>query len=312
MPQVSIILPNYNHSGFLDRRFRSIFNQTFKDFELIILDDCSLDSSREVIEQYRHEPRVSCIIYNEVNSGSTFKQWDKGISLAKGAYIWIAESDDFCEPTFLEELVPAFQQNDRDAVAFCQTLYVSTENRITYKTHTDYLTEVIDGRKFLQTKMLGTNTIGNASMTMFRKSMVDDHMGDYKKMKYCGDWLFWVNLCFKGDVYISGKYLNYYLRHDNNVASNATRQGYDFIEGNQIYHIIKEKVNIRDADKETALKQRVVEYLRKKDKFQDQNIHKQVIALMHELDPRIDAIMRKMIRKEKVLNFMAALNKMLP
>lgn len=291
---------------------KSIFNQTFKDYELIILDDCSLDDSREVIERYRSEPRVSQIIYNQVNSGSTFKQWSKGISIAKGTYIWIAESDDFCEPTFLEELIPAFQENNKITLAFCQTLYVSTDNKITFKTHADCLSQTIDGKRFLQTKMLGNNAIGNASMAVFKKSNVESGFEDYNDMKYCGDWLFWVNLCFKGDVYISGKYLNYYLRHNNNVASTATRQGYDFIEGNKIYHFILSKISVSEPDKRNALKERVIEYLRTRDKFVDKSIHMKVDALMLQLDPGIKSIMRKMTRKEKVLKFMAALNRMLP
>jgi glycosyltransferase involved in cell wall biosynthesis len=82
--QVSVILPNYNHAVFLQKRIDSIFNQSFTDFELIILYDFSTDNSKEIIEQYREHPHVSHIVYNTENSGSTFKQWGKGIELAKG------------------------------------------------------------------------------------------------------------------------------------------------------------------------------------------------------------------------------------
>ena len=91
---VSIIIPNYNHAKFLDERIQSVLNQTYQNFELIILDDKSSDNSVEVINQYKDDPRVSSIIINKDNSGSTFKQWYKGIEIAKGEIIWIAESDD--------------------------------------------------------------------------------------------------------------------------------------------------------------------------------------------------------------------------
>ena len=104
-PAVSVIVPNYNHAPFLRRRLDSIFNQTYQDFEVIILDDCSSDNSKEIIEQYRNRPQITHIVYNEVNSGSPFKQWAKGFDLAKGEYIWIAESDDWAELNFLEETV---------------------------------------------------------------------------------------------------------------------------------------------------------------------------------------------------------------
>ena len=101
-PLVSVIIPSYNHEKFLKERIDSVLNQTFQDFELIILDDLSPDNSREIIESYRAHPKVSQIIYNEKNSGSTFFQWNKAVlSLAKGEFIWIAESDDVADPKFL-------------------------------------------------------------------------------------------------------------------------------------------------------------------------------------------------------------------
>src|SRR6478735_6868594 len=103
MPTVSVIVPNYNHAAYLPARINSILQQTYTDFELILLDDCSADNSREILENFRHHPKVSHIVYNEVNSGTTFKQWNKGIGLSKGKYIWIAESDDNCEAGLLEK-----------------------------------------------------------------------------------------------------------------------------------------------------------------------------------------------------------------
>lgn len=99
-PTVSIIVPNYNHSKYLNQRLDSILNQTYQDFEVILLDDVSSDNSVEILQAYSKHPKVSHLIVNEQNSGNTFKQWQKGIALAKGTFVWIAESDDFCEPHF--------------------------------------------------------------------------------------------------------------------------------------------------------------------------------------------------------------------
>ena len=129
---VSVIVPNYNHSRFLDQRIQSILNQTYKNFELIILDDCSPDNgaSKSVIEKYRDNPHVSHIVYNESNSGSTFKQWDKGINLSKGDLVWIAESDDYCEPTFLETLVHEFERDSQLSLAYTLLRKVDAEGRL--------------------------------------------------------------------------------------------------------------------------------------------------------------------------------------
>src|SRR5208282_2627995 len=109
VPKVSVVVPNYNHARFLRRRVESILQQTFRDFELILLDDCSTDDSRSILSEYADDPRVR-IEFNEKNSGSTFKQWNKGVRLARGEYVWIAESDDYAGERFLERLVDVLQK----------------------------------------------------------------------------------------------------------------------------------------------------------------------------------------------------------
>ena len=113
-PLVSVILPNYNHAKYLDERIQSILNQTYCNFELIILDDCSPDNgaSKAVIERYRGNAHISHIIYNERNGGLTFQQWHKGIELARGNLIWIAESDDKCHRQIQAGLMDRMQRKD--------------------------------------------------------------------------------------------------------------------------------------------------------------------------------------------------------
>lgn len=131
-PVVSVVVPSYNHAQFLEQRLESILNQTFQDFELIILDDVSPDHSREIIENYRNHPKVSQIIFNEKNSGSTFFQWNKAIlEIAKGDYIWIAESDDVAEPNFLECLLDGIQSKSDINIAFSQSTRMNKDGEIT-------------------------------------------------------------------------------------------------------------------------------------------------------------------------------------
>src|SRR5688572_4442057 len=104
-PLVSVIIPNYNHAEYLRNRIDSVLNQTFQDIEVILLDDYSADRSLEILREYSDHPKVSHIVANDANSGSTFRQWEKGIDLAIGDWVWIAESDDWCETTFLESVL---------------------------------------------------------------------------------------------------------------------------------------------------------------------------------------------------------------
>ena len=75
-PLISVIIPNYNHARYLEQRLDSVFNQTYPNFEVIILDDHSTDNSLEIINRYKDDPNLSQIIINDTNSGSVFKQWD--------------------------------------------------------------------------------------------------------------------------------------------------------------------------------------------------------------------------------------------
>ena len=83
-PKVSVVVPNYNHAPYLKTRIGSILEQTFQNFELILLDDCSTDGSADILRSYADNPHVACTDINTRNTGSPFAQWLKGIGRAKG------------------------------------------------------------------------------------------------------------------------------------------------------------------------------------------------------------------------------------
>ena len=249
MPEVSVIIPNYNHAFYLKERIDSVLNQTFKDLEVIILDDLSSDNSREIIELYRDHPKVTQIVYNDVNSGSTFKQWKKGMNLAQGEFIWIAESDDWCEPSFLEHLVEAFKQNQNCVIAYCQS-YCVKNNQILWQSSHQYLEEHLKGLAFIRSKMVTGNAIFNASMSLFRKKVIQSVSDKYTSFKFCGDWAFWIELARQGDVFISGRVLNYFRKHEKDVSGKAYKDGINFPEELSILSdLFKNKI----IDKETFL-----------------------------------------------------------
>jgi len=228
MPKVSVIVPNYNHAPYLERRFNSIFGQTYQDFEVIILDDCSTDNSREVLETYRNHPKVSQFVFNEKNSGSTFKQWNKGVAMAKGEYIWIAESDDEAEFEFLHTLVPKLEENPNVGIAYCQSNRVDETSKIIV--HNDTWTDdidikkwkedyVSDGKKECLDALIYKNTIPNASAVIFRRSVFLKAGGGCENMRLCGDWLTWSKMLEVSDIYFSKKTLNKFRFHELNART---------------------------------------------------------------------------------------------
>ncbi len=213
-PKVSIIIPNYNHSPYLDHRIKSVLCQTYRDYEVIILDDCSTDSSVEIIERYRNHPKVSQIIINSENSGSTFKQWNKGVNLAKGEYIWFAESDDYAELTFLEELVPVLEQNSNVGIAKCKTQTIDSEYNkkeiiedISLRPWGD--SQIINGRQDCLLQLKYGISIHNASGVLVRKSIYLDVGYADENFKVTGDWMTWCKILLKSDLAYINKVLNY-------------------------------------------------------------------------------------------------------
>lgn len=226
-PTVSVIIPNYNHASYLKERIDSVLNQTYQDFEVIILDDCSPDNSVEVIEQYRSNPHVSHILINEQNTRNTFIQWERGISMAKGRYIWIAESDDVAEPQLLETLIGQLEQHPDASVAFCHSRLIDADGALLSEQNTKNPAQpgqitIDDSCTFLR-HLLIFNYIYNASMAVFRRDVYDRANPDYKQFRYCGDWHFWASVCAAGRVIEVYDMLSRFRQHQRKVTEDSKK-----------------------------------------------------------------------------------------
>lgn len=220
-PLVSIVVPNYNHAQFLQQRLDSIYGQTFRDFDVIILDDCSNDNSREIIMSYADRPNTS-YLFREMNSGSPFAQWMTGIDGARGKYIWVAESDDFCDANFLEVAVPMLEQGAD--LFYCRSERVNQEGNKAGEMNdwysdlsptrwtTEYQNSAADE---LTQYLFRKNTIVNASAVVFRKKPeILGWLNEVAQMRYCGDWIFWMNyLRATNRICYSIKTTNYFRIH---------------------------------------------------------------------------------------------------
>lgn len=230
MPTVSIIVPNYNHARFLRQRIDTIFAQTFQDFELILLDDCSSDDSRSTLSSYSSDPRVR-LDFNGKNSGSTYKQWNKGVRLARCEYVWIAESDDYSNPHFLERLVSVLNANPRAQFVFCRSYAVTEDGRPDGfgETHfygaeqdcwdVDYCR---DGREVCRNYMIRSNMLANASSAVFRKAAYQSVGGADETMRLTADWKLWASLMILDRVAYVAEPLNYYRFHGSAIRYTTT------------------------------------------------------------------------------------------
>lgn len=288
MPKVSVIVPCYNHASYLKRRVDSLLSQTYQDFEIILLDDCSSDGSVEILRSYENNPKVSHIVINKSNSGSPFKQWDKGFSLAMGEYIWIAESDDWCENTLLETLVPALDNNPQIMLSFCQCQLIDENRNKLYKT--SLKDNIIQGEDFVRRYMFGDMVIVNAGMAVFRKSALDGIDRTYTTMKAAGDWRFWIEIAIKGNVAISGQTLAYCFRHSGTVTSKSVISGNDIAEGNANFQYVRSLLNPTNKELEYALKQRIRIFLEQKKLYSSTDVLKQCRRQVLGLDSKAKLI----------------------
>ena len=102
MPEISIIVPVYNAENYLDNCIKSILNQTFEDFELILVNDGSTDKSSHICNYYKKiDSRIKLI--NKKNGGVSSAR-NKGLEVAIGKYIGFVDSDDYIHPKMYETL----------------------------------------------------------------------------------------------------------------------------------------------------------------------------------------------------------------
>lgn len=236
MPKVSIIVPNFNHANYLPERLESIYSQTYTNFEVILLDDCSSDESVSVLSDYvARYPEKTIFNFNEVNSGGVFNQWKKGFELATGELVWIAESDDFCSLNLLEELVRCFQ-NPAVMLAFSRTKFMRGAPPLEVWTSEEYLSDInLDtwNRPFIKSAYAMVksgwtikNVVPNVSAAVFRNpgKMSLFNEDEWLRLRICGDWVFYLSIIRGGLVAYSPLATNFYRQHPLNTSVNAQKE----------------------------------------------------------------------------------------
>ena len=248
---VSVIIPNYNHSEYLKQRIDSILNQTYKDFEIIILDDCSTDDSRKIIDDYTSRFPFIKSYYNIRNSGSPFIQWDYGVSRAKGYFIWIAESDDYAEADFLEKTTEVMFKYESVGLVYCdskvideleKTEYLVSAKKASQKNNKwlhDYMNK---GKDEIAEYLFLENSIYNASSVLFRKSRYLEAGGAGNSMKFCGDWFLYIRILMNSDISYISVPLNNFRRHSGSSVHDYFRTNKYLMELMEVYSFVRKQI----------------------------------------------------------------------
>jgi len=259
-PVVSIVIPNFRHERFLPIRIKSILEQTFQDFEIIFLDDASPDNSVAVARSLLPVSKTRFYI-NSVNGRIPFKQWNRGITEAKGRYVWIAESDDFADPKFLESTTAVLDRNPSVGLVYSQSWLVDEHDAkvCSLLGHTDDLSFdrwrsdfYAKGREECANYLCLRNTIPNASACLIRKEVYIAAGMAPIHLRQCGDWLNWIRMLFFSDLYYLAEHLNYFRRHQATVRLSMEKSSEELVEVYQVLSYIDENVGLASEKREQA------------------------------------------------------------
>jgi glycosyltransferase involved in cell wall biosynthesis/GT2 family glycosyltransferase len=259
-PSITAIVPNYNYARYLPRRLESIWAQTRRVDEIILLDDASSDGSDSVIaDLVARSPVPIQVVQNEVNSGSVSRQWAKGVALAKGELVWIAEADDYAEPDFLDATSAAFQNPDV-VLSYCESFMVDESGEVLAANYLDYVADIdplrwtadfqVSGHEEIALAMSIKNTIPNVSAVLFRtqalRTVLENYLEEMIALRNASDWLCYLRLLSSGGrLAFVAQSLNNHRRHQSGVTlSTMDRQHLTEIAGMQ--KLASELTNLPD------------------------------------------------------------------
>ena len=189
-PRVSVLVPVFNAEPYLQESLNSVFSQTFKDFEIVAIDDGSTDGSRDVLASFR-DPRL-VVAHNDLNLGVALTL-NRGLRLAKGAYVARLDADDIAMPERLARQV-AFLDNHPDIALVGSFAEMIDPEGTPFKTQTVPLgfDEIIE-------RIFSVNLFIHPSV-MFRKSVVQNLGGFRKEALHAEDYDLWLRIIEHHDV----------------------------------------------------------------------------------------------------------------
>lgn len=225
---VSVCIPTYNNEEYIGRTIDSILEQSYQNWELIIVDDCSKDCTTQIVKSYSDE-RIHLYI-NEKNLGMA-GNWNRCVELAKGKHIKFICADDILMPQCLETEMKIFSDN-QDIV-----MVVSDSNLIT---DNDSKTGIfpryhkggkISGKEIAKKSLILINYFGMPCAVMFLKDIFVKVGGFSEEFHYIVDFDLWLSMAEYGDVYVNKQILNCFrLREDSNSGEVFSEKGRDYYE----------------------------------------------------------------------------------
>ena len=214
MPKVSICIPTYNREHFLKETLDSVFAQTYKDFEVVIVDDGSTDGTKEMLEKNGYNVRY----YWQRNAGDAAAR-NKLIELASGEYISFLDSDDLLYPDAIKKMVGAIPENSKDTIVYGPYTAIDEEGQILWRKKK----KLYNGKI---TRQLFKNILIHACGSLFPKKALVEADGFDTSFPVCSDYDLWLRLSLKHNFVSLKEPVFKRRRHSGNISKVSFRNRY--------------------------------------------------------------------------------------
>lgn len=219
-PVVSIIMPVYNAEPYIEDSISSVLNQTYKDIELICVNDCTQDLSFDICKKYRSKNDKIVLIENEQNMGQEYTR-NIGLKYATGKYIMFLDSDDMLDPYAIEKIVDAAEESNCDVVLSSLSMINKGQEIPQIIGISDGYYEMPELAKYLLSK-ISLNIISCIGTKMYRRRFIEiNHIEFEKKYKFNEDGAFaFKALLVAKNVYtLNYPFYKYVIRQNSSVMS---------------------------------------------------------------------------------------------
>jgi glycosyltransferase involved in cell wall biosynthesis len=254
-PKVSVLIPTYNAAAYLNEAIQSVLDQTFSDFELIIVDNCSSDNTCQVVANYLTDPRIT-YKKNEINIGP-INNFNRCLELANGEYIKFLCADDKFYPDLLEKFVSIMDTHPTVSLVTSFSQGIGLNSRV-WKPPFQHLQ---DGKKIIHKVLEQYNWIGCPTQVMFRRSNL--WVGKFRDLICMADVEMWMRHLSIGDCYIIPEILSYGRDHADSITQKQVMKSYTMaFEAYDLCKAVKNrneyKLNLSEVNINKVLKTKAI------------------------------------------------------
>lgn len=219
---VSVIIPIYNADEYIERCLNSVINQTYREIEIIIINDGSTDKSLEIIRKFKKEDE-RIIILDKNNTGVSDSR-NKGIDIAKGEYITFIDSDDYIEKDMIDILVRSIRENRSD-ISICGFYHVNDKKYISKTKNSKK--NILDKDEFIEEILRERFFIASLWGKLFRRELLKQERLDCNlKIAEDLEYLLRISLKVEHISLVNDKLYNYYINSDS-ATNNAKFEKYN-------------------------------------------------------------------------------------